>query len=265
MTEEAAGLFAGKNLRADLFQRGHGRLLVTFDFRTPGRSGFRPLSPSNRFATAGFDQLVIRSAANDWFINADTEALEDALRGAAARYGRVQALGYSMGGYGALRFAKALGLQGVVAVSPQATLDPAIVPWETRYKAEVKGFDPDLGALGSRGMADLAGIIVVDPFKRLDMAHAGLIQEAFPGLTLARVPFGGHPATRALRQAGKAWIVQREALSDTPRATEIVAMHRRHRREAPIYWDGLSKRAGDRRPALAASAREMAEKLAATA
>ncbi len=265
MSEEARGLFDGDSLKADLFQRNNDKLIVTFDFRTPGRSGFRPLAPSRQFEKTGFDQLVIRSSTNDWFINRETESLESALDAAAARYGRVQALGYSMGGYGALRFAKVLGLQSLVAVSPQVTLDPGTVPWETRYNAEAAGFDAALGALAPRGMPDLTGVIVVDPFKRFDMAHARLICASFPKLTLARVPFGGHPATKVLRQAGKAWVVQREAMAEAPSAREITVKHRRNRRVSPAYWEGLAARAGATRPRLAAQAREMAQKLAATA
>ena len=182
-----------------------------------------------------------------------------------APYDRVQALGYSMGGYGALRFAGVLATDSLVVVSPQATLDPRTVPWETRYRAEAAGFDVAMGALAARGVQGLTGVIVADPFKPLDMAHADLILREFPGLELARMPFGGHPATKVLRQAGKAWVVQREAMAGAPSAMEITRMHRRHRRAAPAYWDALAARAGRRRPALSAKAREMAQKLAATA
>ena len=253
-------IHAGEALRADLFARGHPRLMVTFDYRTPGRAGFRPLAASAGFDKAGFDQLVIRSAANDWFINPETEAMESALGACAAGYDRVHALGYSMGGYGAFRFAAALGAAQVVAVSPQATLAPVEVPWETRYRAEARGFDAALGALGPRSVPGLAGIIVADPFKPLDRSHAALIRAQFPQLALARLAFGGHPATKALRQAGKAWVVQKAAMEAGAGPGGITAMHRRWRRKAPAYWLGLARQAGRRRPALAAHARKMAQK-----
>lgn len=261
----AAEVFAGARLKADLFARGNSRLIATFDFRTPGREGFRALSPSRQFEKNGFDQLVIRSAGNDWFINPETPALEAALTEAARGYGRVQALGYSMGGYGAFRFAQALGAASVVAVSPQATLDPGTAPWESRYRKEARGFDAAMGDLGPRAVPGLAGVIVADPFKRLDMAHAGLIRAIFPKVAIARLGFGGHPATKALRQAGKAWITQKTAMSEAPGPKDITRMHRRWRRKSPYYWTALAGRAGLRRAALAAKARDMAEKLAGAA
>jgi hypothetical protein len=80
MTPEPEGLFMGQHLRAWYFPGTSGRLIVTFDFRKTGRTGFLPANYSNSFARMGHAQLSIKSAANDWFINADTLALEDVVR-----------------------------------------------------------------------------------------------------------------------------------------------------------------------------------------
>lgn len=246
-------VFEGEHLRAALYPGTRPVLMVTLDFRRVTRKGFSEANNSSSFARQGYAQLSITCKVNDWFINADTPALERALAPVAARYARVQALGYSMGGYGAFRFARALGLTGVVAVSPQATIAPGAVPGDRRYAAEAATFDAALGDLAPRGRDDLEGIICVDPFKGIDLAHARLIRQSFPRVRLVPLAFGGHPASRILRAAGKAWLLQREAAAEVQTGAAIRDAHRAARRDSPLYWAALAE--ATRRPALAAHAR----------
>ncbi len=258
MTPDPLTVFDGERLRAVLFPGRSDRLIVTFDHRRADRAGFAPANHATSFARQGFSQLSIKTAANDWFVNRDTEALERALEGVTADHERVQALGYSMGGYGALRFARALRARQVVAVSPQASIDPSRVPWDPRYSVEGRGWDGALGDLGPRAVPRLSGLIVLDPFVRPDLRHARLIGELFPGLRLARLGFGGHPAIRTLRGAGQAWVVQREAGQRRASAAAILQAHRAARRRSPGWWARMGLWAEGRRPALAQAARERA-------
>lgn len=253
---EPLRVFDGRRLRATLFPGRSRRLVVTFDHRLPGRAGFAPDTHSTSFARGGFAQLCIRAAANDWFVNDETEALEAALGPVAAAYERVQALGYSMGGFGALRLARALRLRQAVLVSPQST--PL---GDGRYAAEARGWDGALGALAGREAPGLGGLLVLDPFEPLDLGHARAIQALFPRLGLVRLAFGGHPAIRALRAAGAARVVQAEAGAPRARALPIQRAHRAARRLSRGYWERLAARAEARRPALAAEARRRASAL----
>lgn len=252
-------VFEGDHLRAALIPGARPVLMVTLDFRRVTRKGFSEANNSSSFARQGYAQLSITCRVNDWFINPETEALERAVAPVAARYDRVQALGYSMGGYGAFRFARALGLTGIVAVSPQATIAPGAVPEDRRYPAEAARFDADLGDLAPRGRDDLSGVILVDPFKRVDLAHARLIRRAFPKVRLVPLAFAGHPASRLLRDAGKAWLLQREAAAAVQTGAAIHEAHRAARRESARYWAALAEAAAARHPALAAVARDRAE------
>lgn len=254
-------IFEGDHLRAHLMAGGRDRLIVTFDYRQQGRSGFNAKRHSSTFARGGFWQLNIQSRENDWFINPETEALEAALAGLRGRFGRVNLLGYSMGGFGALRFARALGADQAVLVSPQFSIAPGVVPFEMRYRAEAAGFDPDLGDLRRVAVPGLRGLILVDPFLRADMRHARLIARHFPGMELARLAFAGHPATRVLRSAGKAWTLHREATSVSAERRLICAEHRAGRRGSAGYWTRLADHAERRRPQLAAFARARAAEL----
>ena len=254
-------LFDGAHLRAAHIAGRRDRLIVTFDFRQTNRAGFGPLTHSSGFARQGYGQVFINTAANDWFINPDTAALEDALRPLAARYASVGLLGYSMGGYGALRFAAALGAGSAVLISPQVSIAPEVVPFDRRYRAEGRRFDAALGDLGPCAVPGLTGLILLDPFVAHDLQHARMITALFPGLGLARLGFGGHPAIRVMRGANAAWWVQRAAAQEHPAARPILTAHRAARAGSAGYWLRLARHAAARRPGIAAAARARAAAL----
>ncbi len=87
------------------------------------------------------------------------------LRGPAIGYG------FSMGGYGALKHGRLLGLDAALAVSPQVSIDPADVPQDRRYH---HNFDPRLNAGMAVAPDDLPGFAVTlaDPHHPLDRLHA---------------------------------------------------------------------------------------------
>lgn len=267
MTEQI--VFQGDHLQATLVHLTtpegvlSGKLMVTFDFRKVGKSDFAPPITSSNFARAGFAQLSIRTRRNDWFINSETYALEAALPGIVTGFDEVRALGYSMGGYGAFRFSKALGAKSVTAVSPQVSLDPALVPFDKRYATEAVGFDPAIGGLDQVARDELRGMILLDPFIAADLRHARMLQRLFPAVGLARLGFGGHPATRLLREAGKTWTIAKLAGSDVPDRGQILHHHRAARHPSALYWTRLANKAIRRRPALAATAQDKAAALTA--
>ncbi|TNC74621.1 alpha/beta hydrolase [Rubellimicrobium roseum] len=252
MTPEV--VFDGDRLRAVLFRGRSDRTIVTFDYRQDGRDGFTPDSHSTGFARQGFGQLCLKTRANDWYVNDETAALEAVLAGLAL--GRTQALGFSMGGYGALRFARALRLAQAVVVSPQVS---PVAAWDGRYRAEVPGWDEALGALPP--LPGLKGLIVFDPFVAEDLVHVRAIRASAPGLTPVRLPFGGHPAIRTLRGAGGMRVVQAEAGARTARGAAIRAAHRAAREGSRGWWLRLGDAAGARHPGCAAAARARAEGL----
>lgn len=232
---ETEVIFDGAHLRAVLHPARSALLMVTFDYRMNDKADFSADAHSTTFARMGHAQLCIKTRSNDWFINPDTAALQSALPAVAARFDRVQMLGFSMGGYGALRFAAALGARSVVAVSPQVSIDPAVVPFETRYIAA--GFDKVLGELALHPKPDLAGLLVVDPFAANDLRHARMIQTLFPQLALVRLNFGGHPAFQVVREVDKSWTLHHAAMARNPDPKLILAAHRAGRRGSQGYRD----------------------------
>ncbi|MBM1219888.1 alpha/beta hydrolase [Ponticoccus sp. SC2-23] len=256
-------VFDGDRLRASLLRTGAagGPLIVTFDFRKPGKTDFGAPSASKQFEKAGFSQLSIKSRANDWFINDETPALEARLRALAEEFGAVHMLGWSMGGYGAFRFAATMRAARIVAISPQVSLDPDVAPYEWRYGKEAAGFDPALGAITAPPTPGPSGLILADPFIPADLAHAHALVEQFPQVQILRLAGGGHPASRLLRESGKAWLIQRAARESRTDPQPLRQSHAAARRMSAGYWSRLASAAAARRPALAETARSHAGRL----
>lgn len=240
MTNAGDLVYSGDHLRATLFNGVSDRLAITFSFREKGRTAFTAVNPVNHMATNGFAQLAITSRINDWFINPDTAGIETMLRRLTLHYKAVHMLGFSMGGYGAFRFAHAAHAAYVTAISPQFSIHPDVVPFDKRYRADASGFDRDLGDLTRAARPNLQGIIIADPFRPLDLVNANMITEVFPRVRIARLPFGGHPATALLGRARKSGIIQRTALQTPPTPAPVIAEHRAARRGDADYHTALA-------------------------
>ncbi|WP_092886128.1 hypothetical protein [Roseicitreum antarcticum] len=239
----ARRVFDGAHLRALLCARGHRRLMVTFDHWVEGKAGWSVAAPSKAFEENGFDQLRIQSLRNDWFINADTPAFERAINQLARRYDRVHALGYSMGGYGAFRFAGALRLNQILAVSPQYSIHPDVVPFEKGYLTEARGFDPVHGAMRADALPALRAQILADGFNPVDLRHAAMIAGVLPGVSVIRLGAGGHPATGVMQEGGRGFTAHRAAMTEGLDASLVRAAHRACRRASPGYWRRLARMA----------------------
>ena len=236
----AEPVFAGDLLRADLFNAGAEKLFVSFRQRLATPGAFDDPRPVRSFTDRGYAHLHLQARWNDWYINAETEALETALRTSCKRYGRVVAMGFSMGGYAALRFSAALGLRHLIAVSPQFTLSPRVLPQDRRYRDCAGGFDDALGDLAAHGRRQLSGAVLFDPFKPLDLLNAAMIAEVIPGLTLCRMSGSGHPASRVLREGGHFGALQRQLFHGQVDARAITDLHRASRRQSPLYWSQIA-------------------------
>ncbi|MCA8867719.1 MAG: alpha/beta hydrolase [Rhodobacteraceae bacterium] len=252
-TDAALTLFDGDHLRAVLFRPDLPKLVLTFDHRQVGKSDFGAANPLRQAANRGWATLRIMTRRNDWFINSETLALERALA-TLAQHDRRHAIGYSMGGYAVFRFAASLGLQSAIAVSPQYSVSPEVVPWDTRFHAEAPDFDADLGSLAKHRHKGLKALIVFDPFHRPDLGNASLIAANFPATQLLRLGFSGHPATRALSQHGQSGTINRQliALQHDPAVFRQAFRETRHL--MPDFWQRLAAEASLRHPNLAAVA-----------
>lgn len=119
-------------------KRQSDRLLVTFDNLSNVDDDSLHRDPwAFKFARdEGLCHLGIMAHVKDWYRDAGLieQFRELAERGFFNGYERVVFAGVSMGAYGALTYASFAPGAHVLAFNPQTTLDPDIVPWETRYK-----------------------------------------------------------------------------------------------------------------------------------
>lgn len=230
-------VFDGHLLRARLWMPGPPALglYVTFRQRIADSGQFSETGPVQHALDQGFAHLHLQTRWNDWYLNDETAALEAAMAPVRARFARAHALGFSMGGYAALRLSAALGLDRAIAVSPQYTLDPSVVPQDRRY-SERHTFRAALGDLARHARPGLQGVVVFDPFRPLDRIHATLIRSHLPGMHLAPLTFGGHPATSALSAVGGFRQLQDITLHPAPSTRDVLRLHRQLREGSSRYW-----------------------------
>ena len=235
-------LFDGDRLRARLTRPpGDSTVLyVTFRQRLDDPGSFSDDPPVRQALALGLAHLHLQSRWNDWYLNPETSALEAALRTLRQGFTQARAVGYSMGGYAALRLAAALDLTQALVISPQFTLDRTILPAERRYR-EAADFDRAIGDLARHGKPDLYGAVVFDPSHPLDPLHTRLIRQTMPGMAPAPCMFGGHPATQGIRAAGGFRQFQALGLNEGLSAPAIVRLHRRLRRTSGRYWHFRAK------------------------
>ncbi len=235
-------VFDGALLRARLTRPREGGqvLYVTFRQRLDEPGSFSDDPPVRQALIRGMAHLHLQSSWNDWYLNAETPALEAALRSLRAGFTAARAVGYSMGGYAALRLAVALDLTQALVISPQFTLDRRVIPEERRYR-EASDYDSALGELTRHGKPDLQGVTVFDPSHPLDPIHARLIARAMPGMKPATCMFGGHPATQGIRAGGGFRTFQALGLDGDLNARAVVHLHRTLRAQSSRYWHFRAK------------------------
>jgi hypothetical protein len=146
--------------------------------------------------------VFFQSKTNDWWRNESMPAALAAAAQLATRATRRIAFGSSMGAFGALVFGPILECTDYVAISPQASIDRAHVPWETRWGEEAGEFTPNPNVAGEGVPPDAAVHLIYDHLFLADRRHVDLIAEhaGRRGAAVQHWRFGlsGHPTGQAL-------------------------------------------------------------------
>jgi len=149
---------------------------------------------------AGFSVVAFKATRNTWYqdiAEEDLQAVELLMRGRG--YADRVAYGSSMGGFAAIRFARQLGVDRVLALSPQFEIDK---PWDIRWAMEARELTFRYRAEDLAGTAPAAAdqrrctyFLAYDPYDALDAGHARRFAEILPptDTRLVRIPFAGHP------------------------------------------------------------------------
>jgi hypothetical protein len=181
------------NRHFSLFIDAGPRLLVTFESIDAARKNPGAMPRGFDFVTRnGWSLLSLLSDGDTWFRDMAVYRTMDRLTddGFFEDFEQVLFLGEGSSGYAAAAFSVAAPNARVIALRPQATLDPALTGWDRRYLADRRrdftsryGYAPD--------MIDAANhaFILFDPSQTLDAMHAALFHRT--NVTLLRCPLAG--------------------------------------------------------------------------
>lgn len=159
-----------------------------------------------------------------------------------AGYERCVFAGSSMGAFAALAFGRLAPGAVVLAFNPQSTLDEALVPWETRYRAGRRQDWTLPLSDAAEGVADLGrAYVFYDPYFEPDGKHIARLVDA-PGAGGRVMPmkcwFSNHKSAVFLRKIEALKPVMEAALFDELTAARFYTLYR-GRRRLPWYRGSL--------------------------
>lgn len=182
---EDAGYYEPLGGRHGAFFSDEGpTLLVSFETAADIRASAPDQLPA-AFGVAkanGWSSLTIVSDGETWYRDRAVYAYFDRLVDDAffEDFERVVFYGAGHGGYAAAAFSVTAPGATVIAIQPQATLDPRIAGWDTRFVdhrrtsfSDRYGYAPDM----MEGAGE--GFVIFDPAQTLDAMHAALFTRPF--------------------------------------------------------------------------------------
>lgn len=208
--------------------------LAPFDTCDPQRAqGFG----ERAFASEGLDALHIVARGNHWYQSPEMGVAMDLARDFIATR-RAITYGSSMGRYGAIAFGGVLDIPALAFV-PQCSLDPAVAPFEKRWRAEydqIASFD---NSLISGPRHKFRGFMFYDPFEPLDRQQVDLLRAA---TNLVAVPsaFSGHAVPKDVQQSYGLKALAKEVLNGTFAPANYAAARRTQRLDQENYLARLS-------------------------
>ncbi|MEL6570272.1 MAG: phosphoadenosine phosphosulfate reductase [Pseudomonadota bacterium] len=228
--------FLGKHHTAS-FIEGGPKLLVTFESATSIVSKTQAAQPVGfeHIAEDGWSHLGIFAQKDGWFRDPKVFGYFDRLidDGFFENFDEVLFFGADGGGYAACAYSVAAPGARVLAIRPQATLDPRVTGFDHRFKAARRqsftgryGYAPE--------MIDAAEqvSIIFDPLQRLDAVHAALFTK--PHTQSFRCAAMGQRLDKSLDALGISAPLRRHAMDGTLNALSFAKLIRA-RRDDPGY------------------------------
>jgi hypothetical protein len=190
---------------AALFIDSGPRLLVTFETVAQIRAthtGHLPFG-LNVVRQTGWSHVAVLADEETWFRSRVVYGYLDRLTddGFFEDFDQVLFAGAGAGGYAAAAFSVASPGARVLAMRPQATLDPALTGWDPRFARHRRldftsryGFAPDMLDAASHA------VVLHDPFDRFDAMHAAMFHRS--NVTSLRCPHAGPAIERRFAAMG---------------------------------------------------------------
>ncbi|MCE6959039.1 phosphoadenosine phosphosulfate reductase [Cereibacter sphaeroides] len=151
----------------------------------------------------GWSHLCLIADGETWYRDAAVHRYFDRLVDDAffEDFDRIVFYGAGMGGYAACAFSPTAPAATVIAVTPRATLEPAVAGWDPRHRTlrrldftDRYGYAPDM----VEGTGEV--FLLFDPAEPLDAMHAALFRG--PHVHLQRLRNVGSPLEAALLRIG---------------------------------------------------------------
>jgi len=213
----------------------------------------------------GWSHLCLISDSDTWFRDHRIYGFFDQLidDGFFEEFQNVVFYGAGPCGYAASTYSVASPGATVVAIQPQATLDPRMAEWDDRFVemrrtsfSDRYGYAPD--------MLDAAdqGFVLYDPFVQLDSMHAALFDR--PNVTRLRTPNMGAALQTRLTQMDILYRVITLAGSGRLTSSLFYKLYRARRVHIGYLRDLVARlEAGDHHYLMAVLCRDVAERLRA--
>ncbi|MCI2398854.1 phosphoadenosine phosphosulfate reductase [Aliiroseovarius subalbicans] len=194
----------GKRHAAILTDEGP-TLIVTFETIDAIRTGSESHEPMGweLVAEDGWSNLCLLAHDDSWFRDKSVYGYFDRLvdDGFFEDFDRVVFYGTGMCGYAAAAYSVVAPGATVIALQPQATLDPALTEWDTRFPAMRRtSFTDRYGYAPDMIEAAEGAFIIYDPTVPVDAMHAALFKRS--NVTRLRCPNLGHTLEADLWQMG---------------------------------------------------------------
>ena len=191
----------------------------------------------------GFDAYHVLNRRPNWFQTDDFLPALAAIRADLPPGRPVVTYGASMGGFGALIASGPLDAVRVLAVAPQVSVDPAVVPWEIRWRHHrraITAFPHRVQDL----MSPRAQVVTLHDPRSRDARHIAALPFG-PRRTDLALPHGGHTPLVVLQQAGVLSGFASSVLAGSFDAADLQRRLLAARRASPIYWGNLARAALD--------------------
>ncbi|WP_163849431.1 phosphoadenosine phosphosulfate reductase [Pseudooceanicola aestuarii] len=187
----------------------------------------------------GWSHMCLASDGDTWFRNPRVYAFFDRLidDGIFEEFDQVLFYGAGPCAYAACAFSVAAPGARVVAVQPQATLDPRVTEWDDRFShmrrtsfTDRYGYAPDMIDAAERVH------VLYDPRHDMDAMHAALFTR--PHVTKLRLPFMGEALQGSLLRMGMFYPLLEAAMLGELTPARFAVLHRA-RRDHPPYLRSL--------------------------
>ncbi len=232
-------IFQGARLRAFCDNPSAPNMRAKFNYLAKARHDFDALSPISPAKDPRFAQIFVQTSSNDYYLNDELPLLRAALFAYCGRYDRREAIGFSMGGFGAIMLARAMQLTKVLLVSPVS---------EMAFRRPQRAFDPQWEEILFCGEDTFAGVhqalqgtILCDPQARggRDLFYARFLQRLHPNLHIFCLPWAGHPATKLFSETGSYGQLRQAFFDGTLTPHKAKYLQRTHRMTSLRYREGV--------------------------